>query len=64
MEAGYSLIFPASYNEDIDPLRISGDLERAQALAPGLNEMIHLYGEGDHGGGPDPCHARSRATLV
>ena len=44
--------FPASYNEDIDPLRISSDLERAQALAPGLNEILHLYGEGDHGGGP------------
>ena len=44
--------FPASYNEDIDPLRISSDLERAHALAPGLNEILHLYGEGDHGGGP------------
>ena len=44
--------FPNSYNEDIDPLRIAGDLEQAQTLAPGLREILHLYGQGDHGGGP------------
>ena len=44
--------FPASYNEDIDPLRIAGDLSKAGSLAPGLREVLHLYGEGDHGGGP------------
>lgn len=44
--------FPAGYNEAIDPLRIASDLERAQALSPGLQEVLHLYGEGDHGGGP------------
>jgi alpha-mannosidase len=44
--------FPGTYNGDIDPLKLTGDLVKGQALAPGLQQMLHLYGEGDHGGGP------------
>ena len=44
--------FPDTYNGDIDPLKIANDLDHAQTLAPGLREVLHLYGEGDHGGGP------------
>jgi alpha-mannosidase len=44
--------FPGTYSGDIDPLKLTNDLHRGQTLAPGLREMLHLYGEGDHGGGP------------
>jgi alpha-mannosidase len=44
--------FPGTYSGDIDPLKLTGDLRRGETLAPGLREMLHLYGEGDHGGGP------------
>ena len=45
--------FPHDYaNNNLDPVRLSADLERARELAPGMTEMMDLYGIGDHGGGP------------
>lgn len=44
--------FPHDYVNDIDPVRISSDVAIARKLNPGLPEMMHLYGIGDHGGGP------------
>jgi alpha-mannosidase len=44
--------FPHDYVNDIDPVRISSDVARARELNPGVTEMMHLYGIGDHGGGP------------
>jgi alpha-mannosidase len=45
--------FPHSYsNNDLNPVRLSNDLVNARTLAPGMPEMMDLYGVGDHGGGP------------
>jgi alpha-mannosidase len=44
--------FPHDYANDIDPVRIAGDVARSRELNPGVTEMMHLYGVGDHGGGP------------
>jgi alpha-mannosidase len=44
--------FPHDYVNDIDPVRIASDVAKARELNPGLTEMMHLYGIGDHGGGP------------
>ena len=33
-------------------MRLSADLAQARNVAPGMNEMMDLYGIGDHGGGP------------
>ncbi|HWA94104.1 MAG TPA: glycoside hydrolase family 38 C-terminal domain-containing protein, partial [Terracidiphilus sp.] len=45
--------FPHGYgNDDLNPVRLSEDLKTAREQAPGLNEMMDLYGVGDHGGGP------------
>jgi alpha-mannosidase len=44
--------FPHDYANEIDPVRIAADGSRARELNPGLSEMMHLYGVGDHGGGP------------
>jgi alpha-mannosidase len=44
--------FPHDYVNQIDPVRISGDLAHALPLNPGVADMMHLYGIGDHGGGP------------
>src|SRR6202046_4426799 len=44
--------FPHDYANDIDPVRIAGDVARARELNPGVTEMMHLFGVGDHGGGP------------
>ena len=44
--------FPHDYVNDIDPVRIAKDIAVARKLNPGLPEMMHLYGIGDHGGGP------------
>ncbi len=44
--------FPHDYVNDIDPVKISADVARAKELNPGVPEMMHLYGIGDHGGGP------------
>ena len=44
--------FPHDYGNDINPVEISEDVAQARALNPGQTEMLHLYGVGDHGGGP------------
>ena len=45
--------FPLDYaNNDLNPVRLSYGLEIARKRAPGMTEMMDLYGIGDHGGGP------------
>lgn len=45
--------FPDGYgNSNFSPIRLSNDLAHARTVAPGLNNMLDLYGVGDHGGGP------------
>jgi alpha-mannosidase len=45
--------FPDGYgNSNFSPVRLGNDLVHARTLAPGLNDMLDLYGVGDHGGGP------------
>ncbi|HEX4039562.1 MAG TPA: glycoside hydrolase family 38 C-terminal domain-containing protein [Acidobacteriaceae bacterium] len=45
--------FPHDYaNTDLNPVRLSVDLAQAREYAPGMTEMMDLYGVGDHGGGP------------
>ncbi|MBB5059973.1 alpha-mannosidase [Granulicella aggregans] len=45
--------FPHDYsNDNLDPVRLSGDLAVARERAPGMTTMMDLYGIGDHGGGP------------
>ncbi len=45
--------FPQGYgNRDLGPVRLSKDLVQARKRSPGLEEMMDLYGVGDHGGGP------------
>ncbi len=45
--------FPHGYgNNNLGPVRLSNDLAQARVLAPGMTELMDLYGVGDHGGGP------------
>jgi alpha-mannosidase len=45
--------FPHDYvHLDLNPVRLAQDLAVARKQAPGLTEMMDLYGVGDHGGGP------------
>jgi alpha-mannosidase len=45
--------FPHDYaNTNLGPVRLSEDLLAARDRAPGMTEMMDLYGVGDHGGGP------------
>ena len=45
--------FPHDYaNDNLDPVRLSGDLAVARQRSPGLSTIMDLYGIGDHGGGP------------
>lgn len=44
--------FPHDYVNGIEPVRMASDLATAVDLNPGQHEMMHLYGIGDHGGGP------------
>ena len=44
--------FPHDYVNDVEPLRIAADVAALQAAHPGVPEMMHLFGVGDHGGGP------------
>jgi len=45
--------FPHDYaNNNLNPVRLSADLVQARKFAPGIEEMMDLYGIGDHGGGP------------
>ncbi len=45
--------FPHDYaNTNLNPVRLSVDLEKAREYAPGMTNMMDLFGVGDHGGGP------------
>lgn len=45
--------FPHDYvHDDLNPVRLAYDLVTARKQAPGMTEMMDLYGIGDHGGGP------------
>ena len=45
--------FPHDYaNDNLDPIRLAGDLAVSRQRAPGMSTMMDLYGIGDHGGGP------------
>jgi len=44
--------FPHDYVNDIIPSKIAADVAVARKLNPGTPMMLHLYGVGDHGGGP------------
>jgi alpha-mannosidase len=44
--------FPMSYYGTTDPVQMAQELARARPLNPGLTEIMHVYGVGDHGGGP------------
>ncbi len=44
--------FPSNYGGSIEPVVIANDLGQATSHNPGLTEVMHLFGEGDHGGGP------------
>lgn len=45
--------FPHDYaNQNVDPIRLSADLKTANEYAPGMHDMMDLFGVGDHGGGP------------
>jgi alpha-mannosidase len=45
--------FPHDYaNDNLNPVRLSYDLAQARQKAPGMAEIMDLYGIGDHGGGP------------
>jgi alpha-mannosidase len=43
--------FPHDYVNEIEPLRMAQDLRTSQILNPGISDMMHLFGMGDHGGG-------------
>jgi alpha-mannosidase len=45
--------FPHDYaNNNLNPVRLSADLATARQHSPGMEQMMDLYGIGDHGGGP------------
>lgn len=43
---------PHDYANDISPVRMATDLTNYSRQTPGFDELMHLYGVGDHGGGP------------
>jgi alpha-mannosidase len=43
--------FPHDYGNEIEPLRMARDLATSEILNPGNQDMMHLFGMGDHGGG-------------
>jgi alpha-mannosidase len=44
--------FPHGYGNDIEPINMAQAYAHASQDNPGTTEMMHLYGVGDHGGGP------------
>ncbi len=44
--------FPHDYVNQVEPLRIASDVAALKRASPGVPEMMHLFGVGDHGGGP------------
>jgi alpha-mannosidase len=44
---------PPRYDSvDLSPARLTAELGSTEGFAPGLRQMMDLYGVGDHGGGP------------
>jgi alpha-mannosidase len=44
--------FPKGYgNNNLNPVRLATDLAEARKRSPGMEDMMDLYGIGDHGGG-------------
>lgn len=44
--------FPHGYGEPPAPIELAKTYAEAARLNPGIDELMHLYGVGDHGGGP------------
>src|ERR1700722_17664750 len=44
--------FPHDYVNELEPLLIASDVSALEVAHLGVPEMMHLYGVGDHGGGP------------
>ncbi len=44
--------FPHGYGRRLEPEEMASDLADAISLNPGATSLLHLYGVGDHGGGP------------
>jgi alpha-mannosidase len=44
--------FPHNYTNFTEPDRLAQDLNIARRKNPGFDDLLHLYGIGDHGGGP------------
>ncbi len=44
--------FPHDYVNEIEPIDMATAFAHARQDNPGTTEMMHLYGIGDHGGGP------------
>jgi alpha-mannosidase len=44
--------FPHNYVNEIEPINMATAFAHARQENPGTTEMMHLYGIGDHGGGP------------
>ena len=44
--------FPRGYGNGTNPIDMAKAFAQAAALNPGVSELMHLYGVGDHGGGP------------
>ena len=44
--------FPHNYVNEIKPIDMAESFAQAAKQNPGATEMMHLYGIGDHGGGP------------
>jgi len=44
--------FPHGYGNGTNPVDMAKAYAQAAELNPGVSEMMHLYGVGDHGGGP------------
>jgi alpha-mannosidase len=49
--------FPNGLGGDISPVGMAGEVNAAIHANPGTGEIMHIYGVGDHGGGP------TRASL-
>jgi alpha-mannosidase len=44
--------FPHGYGSAPDPESLANDIAVARGFAPGEDELMHIFGVGDHGGGP------------
>jgi alpha-mannosidase len=55
--------FPHDYVNQMDSMRIARDLATTRKIS-GLGNMLHLYGVGDHGGGPTRQMLRTGAPWT